>query len=155
MNVASGLLASSSSDVSDMIRAQLRSRVYSACNREAIAVRPGGHPVAAGPLSGFRYHVHVPVHAILRPPPEEIGAIARSEFRKEFLLGPGGRYCACQARDSDARFALQGGHKRPEPESPGAWAGGGLDASVARQPAVSWPRATLGRPGRLRGPSCW
>jgi len=37
-----------------------------------------------------RYHVHVPVNAVLLPPAQETEAIAKSEFRKEFLTGPDG-----------------------------------------------------------------
>jgi hypothetical protein len=57
--------------------------------------RPGPNVILMSGTSwagtSSRYHVHVPVHAVLLPPPEEIDAIARSEFRKEFLPGPDGR----------------------------------------------------------------
>lgn len=56
--------------------------------------RPGAHVILMSGTSwagtSSRYHVHVPVHAVLLPPPEETEAIAKSEFRTEFLLGPDG-----------------------------------------------------------------
>jgi hypothetical protein len=56
--------------------------------------RPGPHVILMSGTSwagtSSRYHVHVPVRAVLRPPQREIEAIAKSEFRKEFLLGPDG-----------------------------------------------------------------
>ena len=38
-----------------------------------------------------RYHVHVPVGAILRPHEKEVKAILETTFRKEFLYGPDGQ----------------------------------------------------------------
>ena len=56
--------------------------------------RPGPHVILMSGTSwagtSSRYHVHVPVHAVLLPPAQETEAIAKSEFRKEFLLGPDG-----------------------------------------------------------------
>jgi hypothetical protein len=37
-----------------------------------------------------RYHVHVPVGAVLRPSEKEVRAILKTTFRKEFLYGPDG-----------------------------------------------------------------
>jgi hypothetical protein len=56
--------------------------------------RPGAHVILMSGTSwagtSSRYHVHVPVHAVLLAPSQETEAIAKSEFRKEFLLGPDG-----------------------------------------------------------------
>jgi hypothetical protein len=38
-----------------------------------------------------RYHVHVPVGAVLRPNQREVDAIMRTTFRREFLYGPDGQ----------------------------------------------------------------
>lgn len=54
--------------------------------------RPGPHVILMSGTSwagtSSRYHVHVPVHAILAPPQREIDAITGSQFRTEFLAGP-------------------------------------------------------------------
>ncbi len=56
--------------------------------------RPGPHVILMSGTSwagaSSRYHVHVPVNAVLLPPAQETEAIAKSEFRKEFLTGPDG-----------------------------------------------------------------
>ncbi|MFE9570405.1 signal recognition particle [Streptomyces sp. NPDC006692] len=55
--------------------------------------RPGPHVLLMSATSwagtSTRYHVHAEVGAILRPRKEEVEAVLRSEFRKEFLYWPG------------------------------------------------------------------
>ncbi|MEU8715047.1 signal recognition particle [Streptomyces sp. NPDC048663] len=56
--------------------------------------RPGPHVLLMSATSwagtSSRYHVHADVDAVLRPHPDEVEAILRTEFRKEFLYWPGG-----------------------------------------------------------------
>ncbi|MGW2294832.1 pPIWI_RE_Z domain-containing protein [Streptomyces violaceorubidus] len=56
--------------------------------------RPGPHVLLMSATSwagtSSRYHVHADVDAVLRPHPDEVEAILRTEFRKEFLHWPGG-----------------------------------------------------------------
>jgi hypothetical protein len=54
-----------------------------------------------------RYHLHVPVGAILRPLDEEIQAVLKTEFRKEFLYWP----------DSDRPVKLSGCDPEERPEA--------------------------------------
>ncbi|WP_165984018.1 signal recognition particle [Streptomyces sp. YIM 98790] len=55
--------------------------------------RPGPHVLLLSATSwageSSRYHVHAPVGAVLRPHPDEVAAILRTEFRKHFLYWPG------------------------------------------------------------------
>lgn len=69
--------------------------------------RPGPHVILMSGTSwagtSSRYHVQVPVHAVLLPPAAEAEAIGKSEFREEFLLGPDGKMLRLSGTDSSLR----------------------------------------------------
>jgi hypothetical protein len=62
-------------------------------NLPAVDHRPGPNVLLMSATSwagtSSRYHLHASVGAVLRPPDEEVDAILRTEFRKEFLFWPG------------------------------------------------------------------
>jgi hypothetical protein len=72
--------------------------------------RPGPHVILMSGTSwagtSSRYHLHVPVHAVLQPPAKEIMAIAKSEFRNEFLQGPNGTMLRLSGTDPSQRPAV-------------------------------------------------
>ena len=61
----------------------------------AVDGRPGPNVLLMSATSwagtSSRYHVHVPVGAVLRPSEKEVKAILETTFRKEFLYGPDGQ----------------------------------------------------------------
>jgi len=75
----------------------------------AIDGRPGPHVLLMSATSwagtSSRYHLHVPVGAVLRPQEKEVKAILKTTFRKEFLYGPDGQ---------PLRLSGAGVHARPE-----------------------------------------
>lgn len=75
----------------------------------AIDARPGPHVLLMSATSwagtSSRYHLHVPVGAVLRPQEKEVKAILGTTFRKEFLYGPDGQ---------PLRLSGTGTHARPE-----------------------------------------
>ncbi|WP_329584610.1 signal recognition particle [Kitasatospora sp. NBC_01250] len=70
-----------------------RELMLSLAELPAVDDRPGPKVLLMSATSwagtSSRYHVHAPVGAILRPNDEEVEAVLRSEFRKEFLYWPG------------------------------------------------------------------
>ena len=56
--------------------------------------------------SSSRYHVHVPVGAVLRPHDDEVKAILETDFRKEFLYSPSGAALRLSGSDPAVRHRV-------------------------------------------------
>lgn len=63
-----------------------------------------------------RYHIHVPVGAVLRPHDDEVAAVLETTFRKEFLTWPdNGRHTPAQANPGSRALRLSGSDPRHRP----------------------------------------